>query len=203
MTRKDVADVSEDPENTAPRQAASMDQDQFAELLTTVATTVATALRQPPPPPQTASSLTKEQQAVALHYRLLRNGLGRFQTASEAPDHILLRVDQVQHYDSSELVFHDPIPDDAAFMVLVVDSQRETRPLAGSVDRWRFGSDVQRVVELVEFLDESKTLIAAGVPLQVQGDARNRYPEPVDTSTQDEGPPYGPPSKTRPRSQRS
>lgn len=200
MTRKDVADVSEDPENTAPRQAASLDQDQFAELLTTVATTVATALRQPPSRPRTSTSLTKEQQAVALHYRLLRNGLGRFQTASEAPDHILVRVDQVQHYDSSELVFHDPLPRDARSMVLLIESQRETRPLDGSVDQRRVGGDV----DLVEFLDESDVVIAAGVPLQVLGDARNHYPERVDTSGEDDPSPYGAPSKGRQsRSQRS
>jgi hypothetical protein len=148
-----------------------MDQQQFAQLMTTVAA----ALR------QTTAPLTAEQQAVALQFQLLRNGLGRFRSASEAFDRALIRVDQVQYPGGSELVFHDRIPRDARSMVLTVDSRRAPRELPASRDDgilWhRVDRDeVIRIVELVEFLDRFDVPIAAGVPLQVQGWGEDRDP---------------------------
>ena len=52
-----------------------MDQQQFTQLMASVAA----ALR------QTTTPLTADQQTVALQFRLLRNGLGRFASASRVP----------------------------------------------------------------------------------------------------------------------
>lgn len=141
-----------------------MDQQQFTQLMTSVAA----AMR------QTTTPLSREQQTVELQFRLLRNGLGRFASASEGPDRVLIRMDQIQYRGGSELVLHDPLPDGARSMVLTVDSSRAPRGLPETREDgicWhQVDSDqVTRVVELVEFLDQFDVPIAAGVPLQVQG----------------------------------
>ena len=142
----------------------SMDQQQFTQLMASVAA----ALR------QTTTPLTADQQTVALQFRLLRNGLGRFASASESPDRVLIRMDQIQYPGGSDLVFRDPIPPDAVSMVLTVDSSRASGDLPATGDDGMFSYEVDReretkVVELVEFLDKFDVPIAAGVPLQVQG----------------------------------
>lgn len=136
--------------------------------LETLMSRLAGAFRQPPAPQSPG------QQAVALQYRLLRNGLGRFQSASEAFDRALIRIDQFQHDESSiDLVFLDPLPDDASSMVLLINSQRIPRGLPSSGrDGIRYAQiecdPATTVVQLVEFLDQSGVPIAAGVPVKIQ-----------------------------------
>lgn len=141
----------------------SMNEQQFTQLITTVAA----ALR------QTSAPLSADQQAVAFQFRLLRNGLGRFESASEKLDRALIRVDQIQYEGGSLLEFHDPIPPGARSMVLTVDSRRATDQLPASRDDGSYwhpvdSDQVTRVVELVEFLDQFDIPVAAGVPVQVQ-----------------------------------
>jgi hypothetical protein len=142
--------------------SAAMSERQFAQLMTTVAT----ALHQP------AAPLSTEQQQVALQFRLLRNGLGRFQSASESFDRALLRIEQIQHDDAIELVSRDPIPREAHSMILVIDSHRirHERPGLPTDGRWHhMVGGVREVVELVEFLDQFDVPIAAGIPVQIAG----------------------------------
>jgi hypothetical protein len=111
-------------------------------------------------------------------------------------------------------VFHDRIPDAARSMVLTVDSCRgvpQDLPATRADGMcWHpvDNDEVTRVVQLVEFLDESGVPIAAGVPLQVQGgvehqDARSAVaerdqdiPEPRPSSSKQ----VSPKQKTPPRS---
>ena len=161
MTKeKEVAPVTESL-STQDTTQVEMSSQQFSQLITTVAA----ALR------QTSAPLTPDQQTVALQFRLLRNGLGRFSSASEAFDRALLRVDQVHEGGRSELVFHDPIPGDARTMVLVVDSRRVPQQLPSlreyGLHGHGLGDELVRVVERVELLDQLGAPIAAGVPVQV------------------------------------
>lgn len=152
-----------------------MSPQQLSQLITTVAA----ALR------QTTSPLTAEQQTVALQFRLLRNGLGRFSSVSEGFDQALIRVDQVHDGARSVLVFHDPIPDAARAMVLVVGSRRVAEQLPG-VDgdgrhRHGLGGGLEQVVERVELLDQLEVPIAVGVPrqLHVRDQVGDPFSEPV------------------------
>lgn len=151
-----------------------MDQRQFAQLMTTMAD----ALR------QTTTPLSTDQQAVALQFRLLRNGLGHFESASEAFDRALIRIDEVHHGGRIELVFHDPIPRAARSMVLVIGSRRVQRPLPGPRKYGLYGHALggdlgQLAVELVELLDQFEVPVAAGVPSLVQGRPGDDYTESV------------------------
>lgn len=156
----------------AASSAPAMDKEQFAQLMTTVVA----ALR------QTAAPLSPSQQTVALQFRLLRNGLGRFRSASEAFDRALIRIDQIRYQNWVELVIHDPIPPDARSMVLVIDSDRIRLTLPGYMGDGkyvhRFGGDSSTgLVELVEFLDQFEVAIAAGVPRQLQDSFQEEVPE--------------------------
>ena len=191
--------MSEDLNEAASRQLTTLDSNQFAQLMTTVAT----ALRQTTPPPPTSTALTTDQQAVALQYRLLRNGLGRFSSVSEAFDRALIRMEQVQYQGWSELLFLDPIPAAARSMVLVVESERVPGELPGYLENGRRvyrveGESDMKVIELVEFLDQFDVPIAAGVPVQARPDSTYQRPESGISDR-----PYGAPPQTSAAMRRS
>ncbi len=148
-----------------------MNDRQFAELVTTVAT----ALR------QTSTPLDPDQQEVELRFRLLRSGLGNFYSASEGFDRALIRIDQV-HYDGwIQLVIHDPIPDKTRWMVLFIGEERIYLDVPGASDDGRRhhrieGDVADKVVDLVKFLDLAEVTLAVGIPVQIHGRYGDRSP---------------------------